>query len=186
MSKYVKNLLRDEFSRRLDGVGEALLVDISRLDANTNNRLRHRLREKDISLMVIRNSLARRATEGTSLAAAFAELSGPTAMVWGGTDIVALAKEITAIIKEKEYQNFEARGGVLDGEPLTSDDVTKISKWPSREEQLGILLAQINSPGAKLSAQLTSVGAMLASQVKKIADKEGGDGEDGDGGDTDG
>jgi ribosomal protein L10 len=177
MSKYVKNLLSEEFSRRLEGVSDALLVDVGRLDANANNILRHRLREKDISLMVIRNSLARRATEGTPLSAAFDGLTGPTAMVWGGSDIVTLAKEVIDLVKDKQFKNFEARGGVLDGGQLTPDEVVQISKWPTREEQLGILVGQINSPGAKLSAQLTAVGAKLASQIKKIADAPGGDGD---------
>lgn len=177
MSRYVKNLLSSEFSRRLDGVNEALLVDVGRLDANANNALRHRLREKDISLMVIRNSLARRATEGTPLSAAFEGLTGSAAMVWGGSDIVSLAKEVIALVKDQEFENFEARGGVMEGGHLTPEEVVQISKWPTREEQLGILVGQINSPGAKLSAQLTAVGAKLASQIKKIADQEGGDGD---------
>lgn len=178
MSKYVKNLLSSEFSQRLEGVNEALLVDICRLDANANNRLRHRLRDKDMSLMVIRNSLARRAAEGTPLSAAFEGLTGPAAMVWGGSDIVALAKEVIELTKDAEFEHFAARGGVMEGAQLTPEEVTQISKWPTRDEQLSIIAGQINSPGAKLSAQLISAGAKLASQIKKIADQEGGDSDD--------
>ena len=134
--------------------------------------------------MVVRNSLVRRAAEGTPLSVAFEGLTGPAAVVWGGSDIVALAKEVIALTKDKEFEHFTARGGVMEGEQLTPEEVIEISKWPTREEQLGILVGQINSPGAKLSAQLTAAGAKLASQIKKIADQEDGDGSDGDGGDT--
>ena len=55
----------------------------------------------------------------------------------------------------------------MDGSKLSADDVAAVSKWPSREEQLSILVGQILSPGAKLSSQLLGTGAKLASQIKK-------------------
>ena len=61
-------------------------------------------------------------------------------------------------------------GGVMGGAALKAGDVEQISKWPSREEQLSILVGQILSPGAKLASQLTSAGAALASQIKQKAE----------------
>jgi large subunit ribosomal protein L10 len=175
MSKFVKNLITDELRRRLDGVENALLVSVAGLDANKNSRLRKTLRDKNIELMVIKNSLAARATEGTPLAAAFQEMEGSLAVVWGAEDIVSLAKHITALAGEKQYEPFAARGGVMDGGRLTAEQVAAVSKWPSRQEQLSILLGQILSPGANLAAQLTGAGASLASQIKqKGEEKEGG------------
>ena len=51
----------------LDGVDDALLVNVVGLDANQSVLLRKQLRDKNIQLLVVKNSLARRATEGTSL-----------------------------------------------------------------------------------------------------------------------
>ena len=68
MSKRIKNLLADEFSQRLEGVNDALLVNVIGLDANQSVVLRRQLREKNIELMVVKNGLAKRATEGTALA----------------------------------------------------------------------------------------------------------------------
>lgn len=167
MSKFVKNLISDDLRKRLDGVENALLVSVAGLDANKNSRLRKTLRDKNINLMVIKNSLARRATEGTPLAAAFEQVEGSLAVVWGAEDIVSLAKQITALAGEKQYQPFAARGGVMDGSRLSAEQVTAVSKWPSRQEQLSILLGQILSPGATLAAQLTGAGASLASQIKQ-------------------
>ena len=67
MSKYVKNLMTEELSRRLDGVNDLLLVNVVGIDANSSVELRRRLREKNIHLQLVRNSLARSATEGTAL-----------------------------------------------------------------------------------------------------------------------
>jgi ribosomal protein L10 len=169
MSKYVKELMTGDLRERLDGIQDCLLVSVAGMDANRSHRLRMELRGKQMHLMVVKNSLARRAVEGTSLAPAFHGLAGPAAVVWGGTDIVDLAKEITRLAADKQYDKLHARGGVMDGAPLSAGEVEQVSKWPSREEQLSILVGQILGPGATLAAQLTSVGGALASQIKEKA-----------------
>src|SRR5690606_38860394 len=105
------------------------------------------LREKNINLLVVKNSLARRASEGTGLRPAFENPQGSTAIAWGGEDFVSLVKEIVQIEKSKPHPAFEATGGVLDGESLTAEKLKEISKWPNREEMLSILSGQILSPG---------------------------------------
>jgi len=60
----------------------------------------------------------------------------------------------------------------MDGGRLSAEQVKQVSKWPSRQEQLSILLGQILSPGANLVSQLTSVGGALASQIKEKAEGE--------------
>jgi len=83
-----------------------------------------------------------------------------------------LAKEVVRLSGEKEYEGFEPRGGVMDGATLTSDQVTEVSKWPSRPEQLSLLVGQILSPGATLAAQLNGPGGALASQISQKAEED--------------
>ena len=172
MSKYVKDLVTDDIKRRIDGVDDALLVNMVGLDANKSVELRRQLREKGINVLVIKNSLARRATMGTQLAPAFEDAKGAYALVWGGEDFVSLVKEITSFHKNDDFEEFVARGGVMDGEPLTEEKVLAISKWPNRAEQLSILMGQVLAPGSKLLSQIEAPGANLASQVKQISEKE--------------
>ncbi len=172
MSKYVKNLVTEHLRSRLRDIHNALLVNMVGLDANTNTRLRAVLRGKNIQVLVVKNSLAARATQGTPLGPLFAGLEGTAAVCWGGEDIVSLAKEITKLVRDDKYKPFEARGGVMDGERLTAAEVHAVSKWPSRTEQLAILLAQVLSPGAMLASQLNSVAAALASQIGQKAEGE--------------
>ena len=119
MSKYVKNLITDDLRDRLKNVHDALLVNMVGLDANTNTRLRAELRRKNINVVVVKNSMAARATAGTPLAPLFNGVSGTAAICWGSEDIVSLAKEITKLAKDDKLKPFEARGGVMDGEQLT-------------------------------------------------------------------
>ena len=172
MSKYVKQLVADDLRSRLEGVEEVLLVDIIGMDANTNNRLRGALTEKSMKLLVVKNSMVRRATEGTPLAPAFEGLEGSMALVWGGEDFVSMAKEVVRLAKEKEYDKLVPTGGVMDGEQLSAERVVEVSKWPNRQEQLSLLVGQILSPGASLASQLIAAGGALASQIEKISEGE--------------
>ena len=172
MSKYVKNLICDDLRRRLQGVDEALLVNVVGLGANMSNRLRTELRQKDIRVLVVKNSQAARAAAGTPLAAMFAGLSGSAAICWGSGDIISLAKEVTRLAREERFAPFLPLGGVLDGEKLSPEQVHEISRWPTREEVLGMLVGQILGPGARLASQLTSVGGAVAGQIKELAGKE--------------
>ena len=78
----------------------------------------------------------------------------------GSTKIAKLARDET-------LKPFEARAGVMDGERLSGKQVEEVSKWPSRTEQLSLLMGQILSPGATLVGQLSSVGGALASQIEQ-------------------
>jgi len=171
MSKYVKDLLAKNIGNRLDGVEDCVLANVVGLDANQTTVLRKRLREKNIGLLVIKNSLARRATEGTSLAPAFEGLNGNAAVMWGAGDFVSLVKEVAELDRDAEFEQFKARGGVMDGEQLSSERVLEISRWPNRAEQLSLLVGQILGPGSQLSAQLKGPGGKLASQIKEIVEK---------------
>lgn len=171
MSKYLKNLITDELKRRWNSVSDALIVNIVGMEVATNVALRKALRAKGIELLVVKNSLARRATEGTILGPAFEGLEGTAAVVWGGEDIVALAKEVVRLAEGGQFAPFAPRGGVMNGKTLSSKEVKDVSKWPSRTEQLSLLAGQILSPGATLAAQLLGPGANIASQVKKLSDQ---------------
>jgi large subunit ribosomal protein L10 len=172
MSKQLKSMIASDIRKRLDGVNDALLVNVIGLDSSSTFNLRKELRSKNIHVLVVKNSLAKRATEGTSLAPAFDESEGSLAVVWGAEDFVSLAKELVAVQKKSEFEKLTAKGGVMDGERLTAEKVTEISKWPNRVGQISILVGQILAPGSKLLSQLTGPGGKLLSQIKKKSEGE--------------
>lgn len=175
MSKYVKNLISDHLRQKLSGVNDALVVNMIGLKANTNYRLRTLLHQKKIRVTVVKNSLAARAVSGTPLAPMFDGVDGTSAICYGGEDIVSLAKEVTKLAKDPLFAPFAARGGVMDGQQLTGEQVADVATWPSRTEQLSILAGQILSPAANLASQLGSVGGALASQIEQRGKGEEGE-----------
>jgi len=172
MSKYVKNLITEDLREQFRGVDDALLVNMVGLDVNADNRLRGALLEKNIRVLVVKNSLAARATEGTPLGILFEGLTGNSAVCWGSDDIVALAKEVTALAKDAQFEAFTTRAGVMDGDKLSAEQVAEVSKWPSREEVLAQIVGQIIGPGASLAALLCGPGSLVASQIASLAGDE--------------
>jgi large subunit ribosomal protein L10 len=181
MSKYIKGLIVDDVAHKLRGVSDAIVCNVIGLDSEKTMQLRKELRAKGITLMVVKNALARRATQGSSLSPAFDTTEGSLALVWGSEDFISLCKEMVELYKKPDYEKMKSVGGVMDGERLTAEKVEEVSKWPNRVGQLSILLGQILSPGATLLGQLAGPGGSLGSQVQQIADgkagKEAGAGE---------
>ena len=175
MSKTLKRLITEEIKQRLNGVTDAVLVNVIGLDSANTYSLRRELRKKGLSLLVVKSSLARRATEGTSLAPAFDGGEGSVAVVYGGEDFISLVKEMVELHKKPEYEKVQSRGGVMDGEKLSPEKLKEVAKWPNRVGQISLLMGQILSPGAKLMSQVNAPGGKLLSQVKKISEKEGGE-----------
>ncbi len=168
MSKYVKDLITGDLRKRLDGVNDALLVDVVGMPNNENVTLRRQLREKQIELLVVKNSLARRATADTPLEPAMTGVEGTVALVWGCEDVVTLAKEVMRLAGDDQFAPFAPKGGVMDGQQLSADEVKAVSKWPGRDELLSLIAGQVTGVGSDIASQLTAPAQQLASQIEKL------------------
>lgn len=172
MSKVVKNYLVRDIGQRLEGVQDAILVGIDGIEANANYNLRKALREAGCHLLVVKRSLAARAVGDGLVRPVFEGATGSCALLWGCEDFVSLAKVVAGLVKRPEFSKLELKGGVMDGEAFSADQVLAASKWPSRLEQISLLLGQVLSPGSSLSSQLIGPGGRLASQFEKLSETE--------------
>ena len=170
MSRRVKEMLIEEVGARLKGVKDILVVDASKLDGVTANKLRLSLRKKKISALTVRNKLGRVALKGAGVTSLDAILEGPSTLVWGGEDIVALSKEIAKWAKDIEP--LQIKGGTTEGTALSKETVDELAKSPGRKELIGQIVAAMMSPGAQLAGALLGPGRKLASQIEKISEKE--------------
>ena len=173
MSKRIKEMLVTDLQQRIGDTTEILVVDSSRLDAISDNRFRLALREKDISGLTVKNSMALRALHSREITELDPILEGPSSLVYGGEDIVSLSKEIAGWVDELGSDLIAIKGGVLEGTTLSKGDVEELSKSPSREELIGQIAGLLLAPGANLAAALLGPGGKLAGQVEAIADGEG-------------
>ncbi len=173
MSKRIKEMLVTDLQERIGDTTEILVVDSSRLDAISDNRFRLALREKDISVLTVKNSMALRALHSREITELDPILEGPSSLVYGGEDIVSLSKEIAGWVSELGPDLIAIKGGLLEGTTLSKGDVEELSKSPSREELIGQIAGLLLAPGANLAAALLGPGGKLAGQVEAIADGEG-------------
>jgi len=178
MSKTVKQIIMREYTSRIQKVAtdggvelhDAMLVSIRGLKAVDTTRLRGTLAKKNIRVTVVRNSLARKTFEGTTLAALSELLTGANAIAYGGNSVVEVAREVVAIAGK--MPGLELRGAVLDGQLFKGKaGVEELSKFPTREEAIGRVVTLILSPAQKLVGQLLGPGRTVAGLVKSIEDK---------------
>src|SRR5579872_6147345 len=168
MSKKIKEMLVADLRARIGEHRDILVVDYSKLDGVTENNLRLKLRKQKITMLGVKNALARKALSELGLTGLDAYLSGPSTLVFGGPDIVALSKEITKWAKDLEP--LQIKGGVVEGKPIGPAQVDALSKSPSREELLSKIVGLCLAPGAQLAAALLGAGGTLCGQIKSIAD----------------
>jgi large subunit ribosomal protein L10 len=170
MSKYVKEFLTRDYKDRLEGVEDALIVSIRGVDANTNNRMRLGLLEKQIRITVIRNNLAKNLFAGTKLEGLAPVLEGPSAIAYGAESVIDVARELVKWAKEVE--KLELKGAILDGELFAGKEgVDRLSKFPTREEAQAEVVTLVLSPGRKLVGQIGGPGGRLMGVVKAIEEK---------------
>ena len=173
MSKAVKNMVIDEIRERVGDAQDFLLINVSRLNGVTANKFRLAMQKQKIRTLSVRNTLVRKALGDRGLDSLDQQLSGPTTIVWGGEDIVALSKEMAKWAKD--LKELEIKGGTTEGTALTPADVESLSKSPSREELIGQIVGLILSPGGRVAGALLGSGGKIAGALKTISDKEGGE-----------
>ena len=170
MSRVVKDMVIADLYRRIGDARDFVVVNAAAVDAFATNNMRNKLRARGMSMLTVKNALAKKALSEVGLGGLKDSLEGPSALVWGGQDIVDLSKEITKWVKT--LPKLVVKGGLVDGASVTAEQVVGISKGPTREELISRLVGQILGPGAGLAAALLGPGGTVAGQVKSIADKE--------------
>ena len=171
MSKRVKTLVMSEITKRFGDTKDFLVLDASKVSAVKVNKLRLRAEKLGIKMLAVKNTLALKALTEVGVTTLKPVMNGPSALVWGGSDMVALAKEIAKWSKEKDLKDLKIKGGTIDGTALDEKGVDLLSKSAGKPELLGQILSLIKSPGGQLAAALIGPGGYISGQVKALAEK---------------
>ncbi len=151
----LKQPIVDEIAALFDGAASAVIVDYRGLTVEQDTILRKQLREAGISYKVYKNTLIKRAAEGTAFAALDADLEGPTALAVSKTDATAPARVLAKFAKTANQ--LELKAGVVEGTYYDQKGIQVIATIPSREELLGKLLGSIQSPISNLVRVLNQI-----------------------------
>lgn len=168
MSKPVKALVTEELKAKYAGVSSALVVDMTGMDVQTQEKFRKTLRSKSARVEVVKNSLARRAFAGGPLEPLGKAMEGPCAVVVAKESLVDVAKML--IESAKEFAKLKFKKAIFDGDPSLMT-VEELSKIKGKRELIGEVLMLVSSPGRALAGCLRSPGGKIAGCLKTMADK---------------
>ena len=122
----------------------AILVDYRGLDVAQITELRKNLREAGVDYKVYKNTMTRRAIAEVDLEELNDIVAGPTAVAFSKDDVVAPAKILSNFAKENEA--LEIKGGVIEGEVATLEQIKELASLPNYEGLLSMLLSVLQAP----------------------------------------
>lgn len=155
----LKQPVVDEIKQHVLAAKSVVLVDYRGLTVEEDTVLRKKLREEGVVYKVYKNTMLKRAFEGTDFSQLDLHLEGPTAIAFGIEDATAPARIINDVAKTAPKLEFKA--GVVEGTYYDADGIKLIATIPSREVLISKLLGSLQSP-------ITNFARVL----KQIAEKQ--------------
>jgi large subunit ribosomal protein L10 len=169
MNKEQKTAVVEELSSELKDADAIFAIDYRGISVPQAAELRSGLREADARFRVVKNRLTLLAADKAGTAEIKDHLSGPTALTLVQGDVALAAKTIRRL--GDEWELLEFKGGIMDGEALSSDTFTAIAKLPGRDALNAQFAGIVASPLTGLVRGLGSMVQGLASQLQQIADQ---------------
>ncbi len=153
------------------GADAAILIDYKGINVPQVTELRRELRKVSSSYRVVKNTLAKRALQGTVFESLTAHFEGTTAIAYTESDPVALAKTLTAFMKT--VPALQVKAAVVQGQAIKAAEVTELANMPGKPELYAKLLYLLNAPATNLVRVLSAVPRdfmnVLAEAEKKRA-----------------
>jgi large subunit ribosomal protein L10 len=170
-SKAQKQKDLDALTEQFQNAKAAMLVGFEKMTVSKDQELRNQLREAGVSYGVVKNTLARKAAQGTVIEAAQEHFKGVTAIALSSGDPVALSKAISKFTKANP-DIFTFKAGVVEGKVVALKEVEAIASLPSREELISKVMFLINCQAQRLVTVLSAVPRNLAVVIKQIGDQK--------------
>lgn len=146
----------------------AVAAEYHGIEVGQMTQLRNNAREKGVVLKVVKNSLARRAFEGTDFECMSDGLTGPLILAFSMEDLGSAAR----VVKDfnKEHDLLEPKIVSVGGESFGPEALERVSKLPTRDEALAILMATMKAPVTKLARTMKEVPGKFVRTVAAVKD----------------
>jgi len=148
----------------------AVAAEYRGLTVDEMTELRKKAREGGVYLRVIKNTLARRAVQGTEFECISESLVGPLVLAFSQEDPGSAARVIKDFAKEHEV--LQVRFVAVGGELLPANDIERLASLPTRDQALAMLMGVMKAPIEKLARTLNEVPGKLVRTVAAIRDQK--------------
>ncbi|RJQ68837.1 MAG: 50S ribosomal protein L10 [Desulfobacteraceae bacterium] len=165
-----KKQLVEQLRQRMQKSKVVILTDFKGLDVATMTELRSKLREANVEYEVIKNTMLRRASEGTGVEPIKGHFEGPSAIAISYDDPVAPAKVLTDFIKVNS--KLAIKIGVMSGKVIDPAGIKALSALPSREELLATVLSAMIAVPTSLVRALNDVPRRMVSVLQAIKESK--------------
>ena len=155
-----------DITARLKASSTAVLADYRGMTVGQMRELRSKLCGGGIEMVVVKNTLARRAARAAGYEPLSAELVGPVAMLFAVDDVSAPARLLSEYIRANRKMVIKA--GLLEGQVIKADAVTELADLPSREVLLSRLLGAMQAPLGNLASVLQAPIVKLARTLDAV------------------
>lgn len=166
-----KNL--EALAQQFQAASAGMLVGFTKLTVAKDQELRRRLAEAGASYSVVKNTLARKAAEGTPFEGAAEHFKGVTALALAEGDPVLLSKAISKFVKDNP-EVFTFKAGVVEGRVVALRDVEALATLPSKEVMISKIMYLINAQAQRLATVVGAVPRNLAVVFGQVAEQKGG------------
>ena len=145
-----------------------IAAEYSGLTVSKLTLLRKSARTAGVYMHVVRNTLARRALEGTQFTCIQPALVGPLLLAFSKEDPGAAARLFKDFVKENEH--FKIKALVIDNQLLSPKDLNKLASLPTRLEAIAQFMSVLNAPITKLVRTLAEPHAKLVRTLAAVRD----------------
>ena len=166
MNREGKEQIVSHLSDKLKEASLVVVTDYRGLSVEQITQLRNELRSVSSDYRVAKNTLLKRAAQGTDLEQLHEYFTGPTAIVLSPGDPIAPVKVLVKYLKD--YSELSIKAGVLEGTFLSAEDTQALSTLPGRNELLGKLLSLLVSSQVRLLNALSGVPQKLVRTLRAI------------------
>jgi large subunit ribosomal protein L10 len=170
MNKEQKAAVVDEIAAQISEAQAVIAVDYRGTSVPKAAELRARLRDAETTFRIVKNSLTERAADKAGAGTLKELLEGPTAFAFVHGDTAAAAKALNDFTRE--VSTFQFKGGVMEGAPLSVDEIQAIARLPTRDVLHAQLVGLVASPLTGLVRGLNGLISGLAVQLGQIAEQK--------------
>ena len=168
-SKGKKKEELDALKKELEDAKNLFVAQFQGMTVAQDTELRQKIRDTKSKYRVVKNTLGRKAAEGTPIEQVAKSFDGSTSIAYNAKDPVSLAKALTAYAKTNPLFVFKA--GIVEGRVINLADIASIAAMPSKEELIAKLLFLINSPAQRLAIAVNGVARNLAVVMKQAVEQ---------------